>query len=194
MSDPDLERKAYLIVNAMNGNANFVTPIPAVNVIMQLADEFHDALNDSGEGDRVKIAIKNQKREALIDGLHQWAYYVLLTANGDDAVAQSSGFSLAKTYTPSPPLTKPEAPVLVSGINPGELVCKGKSIPGAVTYLHQYGTEAMVAADNWQSNPCSKAVCTLTNLQPGTKYFCRIVAVGRKEQLAYSDIVFRVAA
>ena len=115
-------------------------------------------------------------------------------ANGDIAVALSSGYSIGKTPSPAPPLVKPEAPVLESGLNPGELISKGKPVAEAITYLHQYGTEAMVANNNWQSMPCSRSTCVLTNLTSGTKYFCRIAVVGRKEQLVYSDIVYRIAA
>jgi hypothetical protein len=119
---------------------------------------------------------------------------VLLTANGNEAVALSSGFQVVKKPTPTPPLAKPEAPVLQNGINPGELKFIGKPLPGAVSYLHQYATEAQMEQNNWQGVPCSKSSSILANLVPGTKYFCRIVAVGRKDQLAYSDIVSRIAA
>ena len=126
--------------------------------------------------------------------MQQWAYYVLLTADNDTVIAISSGYEISKNPEPTPPIEKPDAPKLESGLNPGELVSKGKPVTGAVSYLHQYATEVLMAADNWQSVACSKSTCLLTNLLPGIKYYCRIVVVGRKEQLVYSDIVTRIAA
>ena len=194
MADAELETRAYQIVTAMTGNPNFTAPVPSVSAVEQIVNDFFAALSNCAEGDRLKIAIKNQKREVLIEVLHQWAFYVLLTANGDAAIALSSGYNIAKAPAPAPPIVKPEAPVIESGLNSGEMISKGRAVAGAVTYLHQYGTEAMVANNNWQSVPCSKSTCVLTNLIPGTKYYCRIAVVGRKEQLVYSDVVNRIAA
>lgn len=106
----------------------------------------------------------------------------------------TSGFQVAKTPSPAPPIPKPLAPVLEAGINPGDMIRKGKREAQALIYLHQYATEAELAQNHWQSQPCSKSTCVITNLVPGIRYFCRIVIVGRKEQIVYSDVVSRVAA
>jgi hypothetical protein len=99
----------------------------------QIVTAFFTALSNCSEADRLKIAIKNQKRDALIEALHQWAFYVLLMAKGDVAIALSSGYNIGKAPSPSPPLVKPEAPVIESGINPGELISKGKPVAGGIT-------------------------------------------------------------
>ncbi|MGH2564476.1 MAG: hypothetical protein ACRDE5_08185, partial [Ginsengibacter sp.] len=151
MPDATLETKSYQILTGMTDNPNFPTPVPSLTVIGGAVEDFFTALSNCAEGDRLKIAIKNQKRAALIDVLHQLAFYVLLTANGDEAIAMSSGFSIAKNPSPAPPIEKPVAPILESGINPGEMVSRGTALAGAVTYLHQYATDAMMAQDNWQS-------------------------------------------
>ncbi len=106
----------------------------------------------------------------------------------------TSGFQVAKVPSPAPPLVKPAAPVLESGINAGELLSKNKAIAGAVSYMHQYATEAEMNQENWKSVPTSKSSCVITGLVPGTKYYCRLVVVGRKGQIVYSDVVSRVAA
>ena len=81
-----------------------------------------------------------------------------------------------------------------NGSNPGELVGKVKREKGVITYLYQYATDAMLAQDNWQSVPCSKSSCIITDLQPGTKYNCRVAAIGPREQIMYSDTVARIVA
>jgi hypothetical protein len=194
MSDALLSVRTTQITTEMTGNANFPTPTPTLDEMLATAAGYNDALKNCADGGSELIAIKNAKREALIDALHLWALYVLLTANGNEAVAISSGFQIAKKPAPAPPLTKPEAPILLSGINPGELLVKGKRVAGSVSYVHQYATDGMMAKDNWLGLPCSKSSCVISGLTIGEKYNCRIVAIGRKDQVAYSDVVSRVAA
>jgi len=81
-----------------------------------------------------------------------------------------------------------------NGPNPNELESKIKGVKGAVSYLYQYATDAMLAQDNWQSIPSSKTTCIITNLQPGVKYNLRVAAIGRRDQLMYSDTISRIVA
>ena len=194
MADALLETRSFQIVTSMTGNVTFSKPVPTVEVVHQMATDFFEALSQSADGSRLNIAIKNQKRAVLITALHQWSRYVLFTANGDVAKALESGFQIAKTPGPTPPLSKPETPTLQNGINPGELISSVKPMPGAISYLHQYATEASMAQGIWQTDACSKSSCVLTGLASGTKYYCRIAVVGRKEQIVYSDVVTRIAA
>src|SRR5450432_2456399 len=126
--------------------------------------------------------------------LHQWASYVLFKSNGDSVVAFSSGFTVGKTSTPTAPLIKPANLSIENGINPGELVSNVNRVKDAVSYLHQFATDAMLAQQNWQSVPRSKTSCIIADLQPGTKYNCRVAVPGVKGQLVYSDIVSRIVA
>ena len=194
ISDADLRNRATQIVTAMTDNPHFPTPTPSVDAVREILDAYDDALDHCSEADRVKIAIKNQRRKTLENVLHTWGLFVLLNCDNDIAIAMSSGFNIAKTPSPAPPITKPVAPVLESGINPGDLVSKGKPERGALVYLHQYATEAEMQLDQWKSQPSSKSTTVLKNLVPGTKYYCRIAVVGRKDQLVFSDVVSRIAA
>ena len=194
MADPVLGTRASQIVIAMTGNLNFATPTPSVVEVTEVLANYMSALSNCTDGDRQKIAVKNQVREQLITMLHLWGLYVMLNCDNDVAVAMTSGFQVAKTPSPAPPIPKPLAPVLEPGINTGEMISKSKRVAQALVYLHQYATEAEMTADHWQSQPCSKSTCTLQNLTPGIRYYCRLVIVGRKDQLVYSDVVSRVAA
>ena len=116
MSDALLETRSYQIVSSMKDNTNFTAPVPTVAQVEQMASDFFDALSLCADGSRLNIAIKNQKREVLINALHQWSRYVLFTSNDDVSVALTSGFQIAKASGPTPPLTKPETPSLQNGI------------------------------------------------------------------------------
>jgi hypothetical protein len=48
-------------------------------------------------------------------------------------------------------------------------------VKDAVTYLHQFATEAMLARQNWQSVPGSKTSCIIADLQPSAKYNYQVV-------------------
>ncbi len=194
MSDPELETRAYQIIAAMTANPNFPAPEPAVPAMNALAASFFNALSECKDGDRLKIAAKNQVRDTLIDALHQLAAYVLFASNGDEVIAKSSSFSIGKTPSSVPPVTKPENFRIDNGSNPGELIGKVNRDKKAILYMFQYCTDAMLAAGNWQSVPSSKTTCILPNLQPGTKYNCRVAAIGAKDQIMYGDIITRIVA
>ena len=194
MSDANLDLKANQIYTAMNGNASFTDPEPTMSDFSDAISAYATALNDSRDGDRLKVAIKNQKREELIDILHLLADFVLFKAAGDSVTAMSSGFTIGKQPAPAPPITKPENLRVLQGENSGELLGKVKRVKGAVAYLYQYATDAQMAQDNWQWLSCSRSSCVIANLTPGTRYNVRVAAIGAKEQLVYSDVVSRIAA
>lgn len=194
MSDSKLLTRSYQIIDAMTDNANFPAPVPSLEVVSHTIDEFFKAVNLSKDGDRLQIALKNQKREAVIFSLHQWSDYVLFTSNGDNAIAMSSGFSIGKSPSPAPPITRPENLRIVSGDNSGELFSKVNRVINGLIYLHQYATDEMVQQQNWQSVPSSKTSCIIANLQPGTKYNCRVAVLGAKGQMLYSDEISRIVA
>jgi hypothetical protein len=194
MSDATLDTRANQIYAAMNGNANFPTPVPSMDALQNAIEVFALALNDCRDGDRLKVAIKNQKRDALIDILHLLADFVLYKSAGDSVIAISSGYSIGKQPAPAPPITKPENLRVLQGDNPGVLVSKVARVKGARSYLHEYATDAQMAQGNWQKIGCSRSSCMIVDLLPGTKYHVRVAAIGTKEQLVYSDIVSRIVA
>ncbi len=192
LTDANLDVRANQIYAAMNSNPNFETPSPTMGAFEDAIEAFATALNDSRDGDRLQVAIKNQKRDELIDTLHLLADYVLFIAAGDSVVALSSGFSIGKTAATKPPITKPENLQLVQGENSGELVTKVARVKGAIAYLHQYATDAMIAQNNWENIYCSRTKCMIVDLLPGTKYNVRVAAIGPREQLVYSDVMSRM--
>ncbi|MDP4283653.1 MAG: hypothetical protein Q8891_04480 [Bacteroidota bacterium] len=194
LSDPNLDARSNHVLVSMTENSYFPAPVPTVADMALLITNFTTALGESKDGDRVKIAIKNQVRQDLIDALHSWSVYVLFESDGDKVKAISSGFSIGKTPAPLPPIQKPENFRVEIGSNPGELIPKVKRQRGVLTYIFQYATDEEMALNNWKSIPCSRASCVIPGLVPGTKYNCLVAAVGPKDQLMYSDVISRIAA
>ncbi len=155
----------------------------------EITANFFQALNDCKDGDRYKIAVKNQKRQALVDALHLWAAYVLSQAAGDPVIAFASNFKLRKASSPLPPIKKPENFSMVAGLNPFELSGKLNRVLGANSYLFQYAKDEMMALDNWQGQPSTSTKCTIPNLESGVVYNCRVLAIGSKNQIMISDVL-----
>lgn len=191
LSDGNLESKTHSIISNMTGNANFPTPVPALNEVEAAADNFSSALVKAQTGNRADVADKNAKRETLLAVLRQLCSYVNLTANGDAAMLLTSGFDVSKDPQPSI-ISKPEIIRLENGVASGTLLLSVKAVKGAYSYLHEYTTDATMAPGSWVSNLSTSAKTTLSNLQPGTVYYCRVAAVGSNNQLLYSDALSRM--
>lgn len=188
MGDPKLVTRTAEIDGSITGNNNFPPPIPALEVVQDKGAAFSLALTNCKTGDRVMIAIKNQKRTELIEALHLLGDYVLYTSNGDAVIAKSSGFTVAKKASPRSPIEKPKFYKVVNGNNPGELISKGATVKNAVAYNHQYADDENMALGIWTSVPSSKATCVLSGLKSGVFYNCRMEVLGVKGQVVYSDI------
>ena len=188
MSDANLYTRALQIVGSLDGNPSFENPKPSMTEVAAALAAFNDALESCKSSDRLAIAVKNQKRQQLITLLHKLSDYVLFTSNGDKVVAISSGFRIAKSPSPRPPLVKPSSYNVKNGVNPNELISKGARVSHAVSYNHQYADDEMLASSIWTSVPSSTSVCTLPNLKSGVIYNCRMEVIGVKGQVIYSDI------
>src|SRR5436853_3218941 len=127
LPDADFGTKAESIVSDVASNtAYFPTPVPALSVITDVTGSYNDALVAAKSLGKTAVALKNMYRAEASSLLSQLGNYVMLTAAGDITMLIASGFDLAKTKEPSPPLVKPENFQVLEGINAGELLMKVK--------------------------------------------------------------------
>jgi hypothetical protein len=194
LTDAALGENASYIASCIKDNPNFPTPTPTPVKIQEMVTQFLAAVDKAKTGNRMDILLKNDMRETLIETLYLAGYYVLFTAQGDRAIAASSGFKLAKEPKPAPAITKPDNLKVVNGNQTGMLETSVDAVKGALAYVHQYTTDPALSEDNWLSIPCTSRRCKLESLTPGTLYYVRVGAVGSKEQVLYSDVVSRIAA
>lgn len=191
-SDESLLVRAGEIHLAMvAASGSFPTPTPTLAALQTAISDFSIALSKAKSGSELDRAIKNDKRQELIDLLHSLGNYVLFTANGDRTVAVSSGFNIAKEPAPQPPITKPENLQVTEGINTGDLFIKFQRVIGARSYMVQYA-EDTTGTPVWQSLTTTTSKCTITQLQSGKKYQVRIAVIGTNQQLLYSDPVWKI--
>lgn len=191
-ADGLLESKSHTIISNMTGNTAFPTPVPPIAALQAAADAFSEALVKANSGSRIDIADKNVKRTSLTEMMTQLCLYVNLTANGDPLLLLTTGFDLSKEPEPVV-LAKPKNLRLENGVSTGELKVTVDAVKGAVAYIHEYTTDETLAPDSWVSTPSSTCKILYNNLLPGTKYYCRVAAVGSKGQIMYSDVLWKMA-
>ena len=192
LSDPAFENLSQSIYASMLENPYYPTPLPALTEILEAVNAYSGALVAAVQTrGKNEIALKNQARETLTSLLGQLANSVMTTANGDRVKLVSSGFPLNSEGETSF-LLKPENMQVTDGINPGELVTTVKAVKGAKGYAHQYTPDPITPNSEWKQVLSTSCKCTLTNLVPGQKYWCRVAAFGSYNQLVYSDAISRV--
>ena len=194
MPDPGLYNRSEQILDHITGNANFIDPNPTLEELRAAIDAFGTALVKCKDGDRLNLAIKNQKRASLVETLHLLGDYVLFQSKGDRVAALSSAFSVKKMRAPRPPLSKPENYRVEIGSNPCELKSIGDRMPVAISYNHQYIEAELLHTGLWQTVPSSRSSCILRNLKSGVVYHCRVEVLGSNGQVMYSDIQTRRVA
>lgn len=192
LTDAQLNLKAQTITDALTGNANFPTTTPTLADFNLSVNAYNAALNKAATGDRQQIALKNQARLAVILALRQMALDVSSQANGDKAQLISSGFDMAKEGEGSSAIENPIEFTLSDGANPGELTFSCKGVKNALSYNFQYTDELPTETSQWKTQPFSSCQFTFKGLKSGVRLYGRITAVGRKGQMADSDIISRM--
>jgi hypothetical protein len=181
MSDPVLANTASQIKTRIEGNVNFATPVPALSVLQAAIDAFEAEL-ELGKSSTYGSALKNEKRNDLIDVLHSLGRYVDFTADGDAVIILSAGYSVTKPAAPKPPIQAVTNLQLKDGANTGEVALSFNRAVNAVGYLYQFTPDPAMAANTWQNQPGTTSKSTITNLQSGVAYWFRVVALGVNSQ------------
>jgi predicted CopG family antitoxin len=125
----ELAKAAYRILSSLKANASFTD-----NVLIQLLEkclnEFQVAMNNAEDGSRTMIAIRKEKRKALIEVMVQTGYYVMQVSNSDRVKLLSSGFDVTKETFERRSLATIER-MQVSNTNPGEAYILVNRVKGA---------------------------------------------------------------
>ena len=192
LSDANLNAKSKAVVIALTGNASFPTTLPSMTDFTSLQSAYGTALGNGSAGGKVLIAIKNQAKADLVNGMRQLAMDVDAQSNGDRTMLVSSGFDLASSGDNPSYLGTPTDFKIIDGINNGELKFSCKKAENAVSYIVEYTEEVPVEDTQWKMQPTTTRETTLRGLHSGSRVYGRIKAIGRKGQEANSDVLSRV--
>ena len=191
LNDGQLEVQALAIAAAMNGNTNFPEPSPALADLNNGIQLFSDGLALAKTRDKVKVAIKNQRRDNLELLLTHLSNYCGHIAKGDRAILASSGFTLKAEISSPKTLGTPENFSVKPGNNSGEALLSINPVRNAKGYLFLYGPSPM-SNNAWFHVLSSQPYNTITGLVPGATYSFKIGSTGSKGQVVYTDIITKM--
>ncbi|MBD0287066.1 MAG: fibronectin type III domain-containing protein [Flavisolibacter sp.] len=194
LSDADLIARSRFIHGQMSGSVYFQTPDPTLETVLNAINIFEAALQSAGTGNLQDIAVKNLRRSNLISLLHRLGAYVLFSAQQDPVVATSSGFRIAKQPESGPAITNPQNVQIKNGSNSGELDIRFKKVPSARMYAYEYTPEPLTDGSVWKVEYNNLTTNTLSGLEVGKRYYCRIAAIGINKQVMYSDTISKVVS
>lgn len=191
-----LVTKAELIISNVDGNANFPTPDPTIAEVQAAVATCDEWIQKAAFRDQRAIARRTQAADALNEILRQMAAYVSFVAKGDGDIIRSSGFQTRKRAEPVGPISQPENLKAVRSDVNGEINLDWKAVANSRTYQVEMTTsDPALATASWsQIGLTSRSRFTVDNLERGTMYWFRVMAVGSTSKSAYSDVALVMAA
>jgi len=172
------------MVTSMTGNPSFPTPVPALAAVTTAIDELHVAEAAALARTHGAVAVRNEKRAALVSLLVQLKAYIQMIADGNvdnaPAIIQSAGVSVRKSATPHP-RTFDAKPGTISGT----VRIRAKSAARRASYDWEYsldGGKTMVALPS-----TLQAKTTVTGLAPGSTVEFRFRSVTKTGQGDWSQ-------
>ena len=187
LSDSNLESLALAIAAAMTGNTHFPEPEPSLAALNDSIKAYSDALALAKTRDKVKVAIKNTLREALLLNLRKMASYCSMVADRDRAKLVSSGFPVNAESVAVKTLAAPENFTVQTGINSGEAIVSINSTANAKAYILYYKPAA--ANGEWIHTINSLPRFTLTGLEALASYQFKMGVIGSRGQITYTEII-----
>ena len=179
------------VSDSLKDNARFPDANATRTKLEKKCNDFRGAISIAGRNDRTLSSAKNDIKAELIGWLDDLADYVTTTSNGDKTMLLSSGFDITGLKDLSQVLPPIEKLVVVSEL-PGQATTRVKHVAGARSYVHQYTTDPITSNSVWVSETSTDREHTFTNLQSVTRYWFRVIAIGKGKQTVYSPPVARV--
>jgi hypothetical protein len=189
LSDGNLEAVALSIIDHMSDNDNFPTPTPTIADVTAAVTEYTNALSAAKNRGKAEVELKNIKKNAMIPVLVSLAGYVTFVANGNRNIIATSGFSITKDGKTPQTMAVPVKFTVSAGLTTGEAISTVAGVKGVKKYVHQYTTDPLTPTSVWTSVYVSKRSYTFTGLDSGKKYWFRVAALGKGDQIKYTDPV-----
>jgi hypothetical protein len=168
----------------LTSNANFPALPEALADITTMQKDWQKQIGLSKEGDHKATQKALDLKNELASKIKKNGNYINDTADGDLAMLESSGYTLAKV-----PERKPKANIaIVQGEYSGAGNVVIVAYPGALTYLVKFCADPLPAPGNnsawWRLKMSSKCTLPFSGLEPGKLYwmkFCYVTIEGEAE-------------
>lgn len=188
--DSDLSTTAKRVIEKSKNNPKFPNLPEALAKLESKVVEYDKAVVNARGREKEMVAIKKALKLEIIALLTELDVYVTNTCNGDEAMLLSSGFAISGQVTAQP---MPGIPKLEVELGPpGEVTIRVKPVRGAKAYMHQYTSELPTSETVWVNEGSTKEYCSFRGLKSYTKYWFRVLALGKNGQTEYSPVDSRV--
>ena len=192
LGDDALATLGLTVISAMTDNPNFETPIPALEEVQILVDDFCDKLALTRKGSPLNTSEKNHSRQLLEMELKKLAFYVNTVANGALHIVLSSGFPVKQLRSRLEIPAIPERLRLSDTSQSGQLRLDFNVVPKAWEYEYCYATKMgetnePLWTDIYHSTRSRNNV--LAPLKPGSICYVRVRARNGKGVSDWSDTV-----
>ncbi len=180
---------AQAIHDAMDGNANFPTPMPAL-VDLQAAKDASQAAEDALTAARTalqdaQLAVEARDAE-LSDLLRQEGSYVQTESGGDEAIINSAAMQV-KEEGQARIMTQVMALDASFGDNEGEVDLNWDSMKGAKSYEIQTSEDPPTSSSWMLKATAPKSRTTIEDLPTGSRCWFRVRAIGANNNGPWSD-------
>ena len=163
------------IVKATTGNSVYLTPIPTLAAITVAVDQLEDDEMALENGGTSATTIRDAQNKYVLGMMNLFVAYVTITSGGDQIKIESTSLAIKK-----PPKRLGKMPQVVNlvgitGIFPGDVILKWKSVKGKRYYHIQKSADGLT---NWinEGELCTKAKITISGLVTETASFFRVSA------------------
>lgn len=179
------------IVGAMKGNAHFPSPVPELDDIENLIDDFTTKLKAARKrGSPEDTALKNESRPILEEAMQKLGYYVNSVANGQLSTLLSSGFPVSGARTNALIPKQMEGVKLSDGRQAGQVRLDFEKQPDALIYEYTYRRVSEIE-EEWSDRfvTTSSRGNVIAPLRSGYYYEARVRAVNRMGAGDWSQVV-----
>lgn len=191
MKDDELLVIGTTVINAMRGNSNFPSPVPDLDDVQDLLDDFTGKLAIARKrGSPEDTAIKDETRVDLQRILQKLGYYVNSVADGKLSTLLSSGFPTNATAVAGMVPVMVEYVRLTDGRQSGQMRLDFASQKKVLLYEYCYrkvGTPEEAWSDRFTTS--SSQMNIIAPLEVGQQYEVRVRAVNSKGAGDWSNVV-----
>ncbi|MCH2215525.1 MAG: fibronectin type III domain-containing protein [Flavobacteriales bacterium] len=171
--------KAQRVASGMSESTVYSKNRKLIEELISAQIALSKAIEMAEYGDRRAIAARNLCVKNLDAKLRQAASYVEAFSNGNREEVEKSGFELRKRNNQPKPLANPDNFRIKRTDNEGELILSWSPVKNSKNYLVQSCTNESEKDRNWMTISYStKSRCLVDNLEPGKRYYFRVLAIG----------------
>jgi len=164
------------VVIKMTGSTKYPEPDPSLASVTAAVDEAETAMEEASDGDRVKIAIRNEKDEQLREKGSDLAAYVQNQCGNLVSNVLAAGFKVRKTSEPVGKVGAPQDLRLSYTGTPGEFHLRIGKVRGKLNYTIQKSESVDGPYETIATSSSGRVV--LTGFTPMKEYFIRACANG----------------